>query len=356
VKVLLTAFAGVGTLAPAAAAGVDPALLALVPPEAKVLIGVQVSQTQASPFGQYQLSQYLYSAVQLERSTNQILTAAGFDPRRDLREILAASGDGLSGLLLGRGAFQPAKVSKAAVTAGAASSKYRGVELLTLSGTGKNKIAGSIAFLDASTLAAGDTGAVKAVIDRHAAGAVFAGPLADRARQISSANDAWLASLTPPAAFTGGPAGAAAGATPGAAQNSQFGPVQNLLQSALQLSTGLKFAATQVTLSAEVLTRSAQDAQSMADILKFLAGMLQQSNPNASKTPSLVDAAKIYVSGSVMHLVLSVPEQQIEQLLLPDSKQPNFKPPASGQPKKAAQTSPKNVAVCQTPGLHTLRA
>jgi hypothetical protein len=338
VKVLLTASAGVGMLAPAAVAGVDPALLALAPPDAKMLIGVQVSQTQASPFGQYLLSQDLFSAAQLDRSTNQILTAAGFDPLRDLREILAASGDGLSGLLLGRGTFQPTKVSKAAVSAGAASSKYRGVELLTLSGTDKNKIAGSIAFLDASTLAAGDTSAVKAVIDRHAAGTVFAGPLADRARQISSANDAWLASVTPPAAFTGGPTGG----TRGAAQNSQFGAVQNLLQSAVQLSAGLKFAATQVTLSAEILTRSAQDAQSMADILKFLAGMLQQANagpnasPNGSKMPSLADAAKIYVSGSVMHLILSVPEQQVEQLLLPGSKQPNSKPPASGQPKKAA--------------------
>jgi len=336
VKVFPTVFAGVGMLAPAAIAGVDPALLALVPPDAKMLIGIQVSQTQASPFGQYLLSQDLFSAAQLDRSTNQILTAAGFDPRRDLREILAASGDGLSGLLLGRGAFQPAKVAKAAVAAGASSSKYRGVDLLTLAGTGKNKIAGSIAFLDASTVAAGDDGAVKAVIDRHAAGAVFSGALADRARQMSSANDAWLASLTPPAAFTGGPTGG----TPGATQNPQLGPVQNLLQSALQFSAGLKFAATQVTLSAEVLTRSAQDAQSMADVLKFLAGMLQQASggpnasPNTSKIPSLADAAKFYVSGAVMHLVLSVPEQQIEQLLLPDSKQP--KPPASGQPKKAA--------------------
>jgi hypothetical protein len=304
VKVLLATFAGVGMFAPAALAGVDPALLALVPPDAKMLMGIQVSQTQASPFGQYLLSQDVLS--QLDRSTNQILTEAGFDPRRDLREILAASGDGVSGLLLGRGAFQPAKISKAAVTAGAVSSRYRGVDLLSSTGSGKSKIAGSMAFLDASTLVAGDTDAVKALIDRHASGTVFAGALADKARQISSLNDAWLASLTPPAALTGG-------AAAGAPQNSQLGPVQNLLQSALQFSAGLKFAATQATLSAEVVARSAQDAQSMADVLKFLTGMLQQANPNAAKTPSLADAAKIYVSGSAMHLVLSVPEQQLEQ-------------------------------------------
>src|ERR1700683_4410364 len=120
VKVLLTALAGAGMLAPAAIAGVDPALLALVPPDAKMLIGIQVSQTQASPFGHYLLSQDLFSMAHLDRGTNQILNAAGFDPRRDRSEILAASGDGVSGLLLGRGAFQPAKISKAAMAAGAA--------------------------------------------------------------------------------------------------------------------------------------------------------------------------------------------------------------------------------------------
>jgi len=314
VKLVLTTLAAFGLFAPAALAGVDPALLALVQPDAKMLIGIQVSQSQASPLGKYLLSQ-----VQLEGNTNQVMTAAGFDPRRDLREILAASGDGLAGLLLGRGSFQPAKIAKAAVLAGAVSSTYGGAQVLTLNGNAKNKVAGSMVFLDASTVAAGDTDAVKAVIDRRRTGAALSGQLADRARQISSSNDAWVATLTPPAALSS------------AAQSAQLGPFQNLLQSAVQLSAGVKFAATQVTLSAEVVARSAQDAQSMADVLKFFAGMMQQqansSGPNTSKAPSLADAAQISSSGSVMHLVISVPEQQMEQLLLPAP---------AGPPKKVA--------------------
>ena len=82
------------------------------------------------------------------------------------------------------------------MAAGASSSRYRGIELLTLSGACKSKMTGSMAFLDESTLAAGDADSVKAAIDRHAAAAVFAGPLADRARQISAVDDVWLASLT----------------------------------------------------------------------------------------------------------------------------------------------------------------
>jgi hypothetical protein len=313
-KAFLSGLAAFGLFAPMALAGVDPALLALVSPDAKMLIGIQVSQAQSTPFGQYLLSQ-----IQLDKNTNQVLTAAGFDPRRDLREILAASGDGSSGLMLGRGSFQPGKIAKAAVLAGAASSKYRGTEILTLNGTGKNKGAGSIAFLDGSTVVAGDTDNVRAVIDRRAASAVFSGQLAQRAREISVANDAWLASLAPPAALSS------------AAQNAQLGVLQSLLQSALQVSAGAKFAATEVTVSAEVVTRSPQDAQSMADLLRFAAGMVQQasrSDPNASKGPSLADAAQISSTGAAMHVVISLPEQQMEKFFLPDSKQ--------SQPKKVA--------------------
>ncbi len=314
-KAFLSGVAAFGLFAPMALAGVDPALLALVSPDAKMLIGIQVSQTQTSPFGQYLLSQ-----IQLDRNTNQVMTAAGFDPRRDLREILAASGDGQSGLMLGRGSFQPGKIAKAAVLAGAASSKYRGTEILTLSGIGKSRAAGSIAFLDASTVAAGDTDNVKAVIDRRAANTVFSGQLAHRAREISVANDAWLATLAPPAALSS------------AAQSAQLGVLESLLQSALQVSAGAKFAATQVTVSAEVVTRSPQDAQSMADLLRFAAGMLQQANrsdPNAPKGPALADAAQISSTGAAMHVVISLPEQQLEKFFLPDSK-------PAGQPKKVA--------------------
>ena len=75
-KVSLAALLACGLFAPASFGGVDPALLALVSPDAKMLVGIQVSQTQASPVGQYLLSQ-----VQLDGNTSKMMTAAGFDPR-----------------------------------------------------------------------------------------------------------------------------------------------------------------------------------------------------------------------------------------------------------------------------------
>jgi hypothetical protein len=305
----------VGALAQIASAGVDPALLALVPPDAKMLVGIQVERTQASPFGKYLLSQ-----VKLDASTRQTMAAAGFDPNRDLREILAASGDGQSALLLGRGTFQQAKLSKAAVTAGAVKSTYRGVEVLRLDAGAKNQVAGSLAFLDATTLAAGDADDVKALLDRRAAaGKPFSGPIIDRAHEISVVSDAWLVTVTLPSALTG------AAQNKGAAPNPQLGSFQNLFQSALQLSAGVKFTATQVALSVEVLTRSAQDAQSMADLVKFFVGMVPAnggsskangSQASGSNLGSLAEAARISTSGPVVSLALSVPEEQMEQFFM----------------------------------------
>jgi hypothetical protein len=229
------------------------------------------------------------------------MAAAGFDPNRDLREILAASGDGQSALLLGRGTFQQAKLSKAAVTAGAVKSTYRGVEVLRLDAGAKNQVAGSLAFLDATTLAAGDADDVKALLDRRAAaGKPFSGPIIDRAHEISVVSDAWLVTVTLPSALTG------AAQNKGAAPNPQLGSFQNLFQSALQLSAGVKFTATQ-------------------DLVKFFVGMVPAnggsskangSQASGSNLGSLAEAARISTSGPVVSLALSVPEEQMEQFFM----------------------------------------
>src|SRR5712691_10092239 len=107
-----------------AMAAVDPGLLGLVMPEAKILSGIQVDQSEASPFGQYVLSQ-----MQADPGFSKFVTATGFDPRRDLREILTAhTGDPYAAshatLILARGAFQPAAIVSAAVTAGGTVTSY----------------------------------------------------------------------------------------------------------------------------------------------------------------------------------------------------------------------------------------
>jgi hypothetical protein len=310
--------AGVFTVSTAMAAA-DPSLLGLVMPDAKVVTGIEVSQSQASPFGQYVLSQ-----MQLGTNFDKLATAIGFDPRRDLQEIVAAaaaadvqgpsqgSEQAQTGLILARGVFQPAKIAAVASLAGAAVSTYKGFEILGNSGSGKNS---GVVFLDSSTVATGDVFSLKALIDRRISGAVFSGPLAQTAFAASAANDAWFATATPSAFL----AGKLPGLSSGGSNSGGLNPVM-LLQSVIATSGGVKFASSVVTASVEAVTNTSQDAQALADVLRFLTSMVQMNrnnNPGGGKVASLADSATFTATGSVMHLTVSLPEQQLEQLLMP---------------------------------------
>ena len=111
-----------------AGAAVDPNLLGLVMPDAKVLYGVQVQQTLSSPFGQFAISHLPQNDAMI-----RFQAATGFELQRDLREILVASpttgpfGDGSDALVLASGTFAPDKVLALATVMGAKVSDYRGV-------------------------------------------------------------------------------------------------------------------------------------------------------------------------------------------------------------------------------------
>lgn len=300
--------AGIFTLSTAMAA--DSSLLSLVMPDAKVVTGIEVSQSQSSPFGQYVLSQ-----IQLGANFDKVTEAIGFDPRRDLQEVVAAAADASqttpqaqTGLVLGRGKFQPARISTAALLAGATTTTYKGFEILSnVGGGGKN---GGVVFLDNSTVATGDLVSLKAAIDRRVSGVVFSGPLAQKAAAASTANDAWFATATPSTFL--------AGKVPGGNANGLN--AMNLLQSVVQTSGGVKFAAAGATASLEAVTNTSQDAQALADVLRFVTSMVQMnrnSNAASGRAASLADAATVTASGPVMRVSVMLPEQQLEQLFMP---------------------------------------
>jgi hypothetical protein len=304
----LRVVAAVLLAATAAPAAIDPALLDLVMPDAQVLAGMQVQQSLASPFGQYFLTQ-----IPSNDGASKFAAATGLDLRRDIREILVASvggtfgaGNANPGLVLVRGTFEPARFAAVATLSGSSVTPENGVLVIT---PPQNGAATSLAFLDSSTLVIGDRTSVNAAIARHAANASFTGPLAQQAQIASNTNDAWLTTLTPLAQFMRG----ATTPVPPA-----------LLQTVGGISAGIHFDAGAVTLLGEVSTPSVQDAQSMADTLKFLAAMLQASknqNPQAAQAAALLQSAQFTASGPIMRINLSVPEQQMEQIfVLPGAK------------------------------------
>ena len=92
----------------AAAWAADPSLLDLVMPDARVLAGINVEKILASPFGKEIGPQIRTGSPELR----QLLEQTGFDPTRDLKEVLVAStGEGPKppALFLVRGSFDTAK-------------------------------------------------------------------------------------------------------------------------------------------------------------------------------------------------------------------------------------------------------
>jgi hypothetical protein len=288
-----------------ATAGVTPALLNLVMPDATVVSGMNVSQSITSPFGQYILSQMQSN----DSGFLQFITATGFDPRKDLLEILAAtpstaSSTAHSGLILGRGVFQPAMIIGAATEQGGTVTNYRGFSLI-----GQTGETVALTFLDGSTVAMGDITSVKSVIDRKLAGPAFSGTLAQTAIAVSAANSAWFATTTPLSDFM---STKQAGNLGGVAQSP-------LLQSVQQASGGVQFGSAGITLSADAVTASPQNAQALVDVLKFFVSMIAGNANAPSSVTSVATSAQFSVNGSTAHISLMLAETQAEQLLMPQN-------------------------------------
>jgi hypothetical protein len=68
----------------------------------------------------------------------------------------------------------------------------------------------------------------------------------------------------------------------------------------------------------DALTRSDKDAQSLSDVIRFLASMAQTQAQDQAQlallAPSL-NAMQLTTDGSAAHLSLSIPEKTAEQLL-----------------------------------------
>jgi hypothetical protein len=307
------AFFAALVMALSASAAVDPALLNLVMPDAKVVSGIDVEASRSSAFGKYVLSQMHGD----DERFRKFIADTGFDPRRDLAEIVAATvGDtkDRNFLIVGRGVFNPGRISAAARAAGARFDSYRDVELILHSET---HVAGGLAFLDASTAVLGHVDSVKAAIDRYRQpGALLPPEVAARITQLSTENDAWFLTTGPLTDFFAGKL---------ADPNLQGAMQGNLLQAVLHANGGIKFGADTIRISGEALTRSDKDAMALADVIRFIAGLVQlnkDSSPEAQKVASLLDTLNLTTDAATLRLTLSIPEVIVEKLFVPQKRAP----------------------------------
>jgi hypothetical protein len=286
------------SLAPAA----DQQLMGLLMPDAKVVAGLNVEQARNSPFGQFLLSRIQSDDQGLQKLT----TLTGFDPRRDLREVLMASvgQPGHKGLVVARGTFDAAKILDAARAAGHTSESYKGIEILT----GKDdSLTHAVAFLDGSIAIAGDAESVKAAIDRRTAASSLDPALAVKVGQLSTSLDAWSVSIVPFASLAGQH-------VPDMRLNGMLN--SDVLKNVQQTSGGVKFGAI-IQLSVEAVARNEKDATALADVVRFLGSMVQSNAPNAGAAAitSLVQSLNVKADGSTVKVGLAIPEDQLENVL-----------------------------------------
>ena len=293
------------TLSAALAAGADPQLLNMVMPDAQAVAGINVEQAKTTPFGQWVLAQMQSSDQKLQTMSAQV----GFDPRRDVRELLVATPGGAgarAGLALARGTFDVAKIAAAAKLSGANVELYRGATVIS-----DPKKQDAFAFVDGTTVVAGTSDLVRAAIDRRTRTSSSIPPaLAAKVNQLSTTQDAWAISLAPPSTLIGARQPAVAGP-----QVQQMVP-QDMLQKILQASGGVKFGST-IALTAEAQAATAQDATSMGQVLQFLANMALTQSQNDPAAAALVKGLSVNAQGQTLKVAISIPNAQFEQLMQP---------------------------------------
>jgi len=286
------------------ASAADPQLLKLVMPDAKVVSGIDIDKVRSTPFGMFFLNQLPAPDSEFQ----QFVNATGFDPRRDIHEVLMASpGDPAkkSGLLVVRGDFDTARILALFAAMGKTPEVYKSVAILSSGAPKKaNAVSEAFAFLDKSTAVAGDLDSVHGAIDRRISdgGSLDAG-LAGKIGSTSATQDAWVVSIVPFSSF--------ANVVP---NKNVSGALQgDLIKSIQQSSGGVKFGS-MIEISGELTARNDQDATSLADVLKFFMSMAQMNAPSHAELGKLLQNLTVNTEANAVKVSLAIPEIEMEML------------------------------------------
>jgi hypothetical protein len=286
------------------ASAADSQLLKLVMPDAKVVSGIDIDKVRATPFGMFFLNQLPAP----DSSFQQFVNATGFDPRRDIHEILMASpGDPAkkSGLLLVRADFDTAKIMSLVAATGQTPQMYQGVAILTGGAPKKaNAVSEAYAFLDKSTAVAGDLDSVKGAIDRRtASSASLDAGLSGKIGSTSASQDAWVVSIVPFSSF--------ANLAP---NKNVSGVLQgDLIKGIQQSSGGVKFGS-MIEISGELDARTDQDASSLADVVRFFMNMAQMNAPSNAELGKLMQNLTVNTEANAVKVAVTIPEIDLEML------------------------------------------
>lgn len=275
------------------ALALDAELLKYVGSDATAVAGVYVDRTLGSPLGVYLQSM----GVAGSRDFKTFIELTGFDPRRDLREVILASPGGphqKSGLVVARGTFNAAELGSAAIRSNrGVKESYAGVDVFhSAEGNGP-----WLAFPEPAIAVMGDEALLKAALDRRANASELNQRLLSKAQAASSHYDVWFAS-------TG-------------QRGIGFGRGKLSAESVDLASGGLTFGAT-IQLNAEAVMRTEKDAQSLVDTIRFVSSLMQmqgQRNAEINALTTLAQSAQTKVDGTTVSISASIPQADVERML-----------------------------------------
>jgi hypothetical protein len=261
-------------------------MTAFIPPDTLALAGVRVEQFRATP-----LYRKLAGSGRLPRF-DEFRAATGFDPERDVSELLLAN-DGKNSLLIARGTFE----GKAA--ASVKTSVYQGY---TLYGNSETAV---FTFIGKSIVLAGPAAVVRAAIDRHKGGHHDApADLLARAEALPGDAQVWAVEH----GWTGFPAETLQEMGNAANLNRVLQSVEDAAMSA-DLRAGVRAAATGDC-------RTAQDAKTLSESLRGLVGLGRLSVPE--NQPDLLrafDGIRVEQDGRAVKIDVDIPQDLAGRLL-----------------------------------------
>jgi hypothetical protein len=288
------------------ASGADRELMALLGPDMKSVGGMDVTESVNSPLGQFFLSQLHGDDSKLK----EFIDKTGFDPRRDVYEIVFASPSGAAnsktGIVVARGSFNwPAML---------AAFKSRGANTVTIGGLEFMQVnksrPGLVGVLDGSILLAGEESLVREALTRRGGTSGLDTRLSAKADQLSARYDVWLVSLLP-AEMAGAPKTSTEQSSRRSSRHAA------MLQGIQEAGGGVKLGTT-VEVMGEAVARSPQDAQALSDVARFFLGMIAmqgQKSEEAARISSLLDKVVINTEGSSVTMNLAIPQAEVEELI-----------------------------------------
>ncbi len=280
---LMSVVAGCGS-GPAGGGAIDSTLAALMPPDATILAGVRMESLRSTPLYKKLLASHLLQPL------DDFARQTGFDPRRDVRELLIGS-SAKDAILAARGTFGEHNFE------GLTKQTYKGY---TLYSSGQ----GGVALIDGSTALAGTLPAVKAALDRHKSGdRSRPEDLLRRARQIPAQNQIWVVLNGFDNLFTA--------RIPDTGNIGNAGRILHSLANttaAIDLRAGVNGYLTGSC-------RTEQDAKNLGDTARGLIGLARLGVPE--KRPellSLLDGIKVDQQQLTVNITVAVPEDLAEKL------------------------------------------